>query len=286
MKRIPVVGPIASDAVGLGIPALFGAISIEPVMMGLKWGGAYIPAPLQKISFSIGGLVMGALVKNLKFIGTPELRKQFAVAIATAGGAVDYYRWKTGQGTVTSMAAAEKAGWGELEIEAAEELDGFGELEIAEQMDGFGDFGELEVAEDMDGFGELELAVDGFGDYDEDDLDGWAGWGEFEEDDSYSDATLADSVAAGDDMSPHEIGAFKTANTPRKFKRRVRVFPGSTKTGGFPLGDSVAWSDWASRHGRPWPWSSAPRPNTTTSRAISLAITAGTLADLDTVGDG
>jgi hypothetical protein len=228
VKRIPVVGPIASDAVGLGIPALFGAISIEPVMMGLKWGGAYIPAPLQKISFSIGGLVMGALVKNLKFIGTPELRKQFAVAIATAGGAVDYYRWKTGQGTVTAMAAAEKAGWGELEIEAAEELEGFGELELA--VDGFG---ELEVAEDMDGFGELELAVDGWGDYDEDDLDGWAGWGELEDDDSYTDAALADSVAAGDDMSSDEIGAFKTANTPRVYKRRIkRIFtPGSTATG-------------------------------------------------------
>ena len=225
VKGIPVIGGFASDAVALGIPALFGAISIEPVMMGLKFGGQYIPAPLQKMSFTIGGLVMGALVKNLKFIGTPELRKQFAVAVATAGGAVDYYRWKTGQGTVTAMAAAEKAGWGELEIESLEELDGLGELELA--VDGWG---ELEIAEDMDGFGDLELAVDGFGDYDEDDLDGWAGWGAVESDyededdddelDGFGDISLADAEVSGDDMSEDEIGVFLGAPMARAYLRR------------------------------------------------------------------
>lgn len=225
VKRIPVIGGITSDAIGLGIPALFGAISIEPVMMGLKWGGQFIPAPLQKMSFSIGGLVMGAVIKNMKFLGTPELRKQFAVAVATAGGAVDYYRWKTGQGTVTAMAAAEKAGWGELEIESLEELDGLGELELA--VDGWG---ELEIAEDMDGFGELELAVDGFGDYDEDDLDGWAGWDAIESDDDddeddfdgFGDVSLADSEVSGDDMSAEEIGTFGQMATGPAFATAVR----------------------------------------------------------------
>jgi hypothetical protein len=224
VKRIPVIGGAASDAVGLGIPALFGAISIEPVMMGLKFGGQYIPAPLQKMSFTIGGMVMGALIKNMKFLGTPELRKQFAVAVATAGGAVDYYRWKTGQGTVTAMAAAEKAGWGELEIESLEELDGLGELELA--VDGWGD---LEIAEDMSGFGDLELAVDGFGDYDdEDDFDGWAGWdaletGDDDDDDmdGFGDVSLADAEVSGDDMSAEEIGAFYAAPMQQTFRRRM-----------------------------------------------------------------
>jgi len=223
LKKIPVIGPIASDAVQLGIPAAFGAISIEPVMFGLKYAGNYLPKGLQKISFTIGGMIMGALVKRF-LPGSPEVRKQFAVALATAGGAVDYYRWKTGQGTVQAMTAAEKAGWGELEMEA---MDGLGELELA--MDGFGDYDD---DDDMDGFGELELAVDGWGEYDEDDFDGFGdfgdmgGWGDlggygelelaedvgnFTDPDTYiegfGEASAADATVSGDDMEEIEADA-------------------------------------------------------------------------------
>jgi hypothetical protein len=216
LKRIPVIGPIASDAVQLGIPAVFGAISIEPVMFGLKYAGHYLPAGLQKVSFTIGGMIMGALVKRF-LPGSAEVRKQFAVAIATAGGAIDYYRWKTGQGTVAAMTAAEKAGWGELEMEA---IDGLGELELA--MSGMGDY-----EDDYDGLGELELAVGGYGDYydDDDDLDGWgsygsAGYGELEIAqsvgnftepgtgvDGFGAASASDSTVSGDFMDQDEADA-------------------------------------------------------------------------------
>jgi hypothetical protein len=230
LKRIPVIGPIASDAVQLGIPAAFGAISIEPVMFGLKYAGNYLPKGLQKVSFTIGGMVMGALVKRF-MPGSAEVRKQFAVALATAGGAVDYYRWKTGQGTVQAMTAAEKAGWGELEMEA---MDGLGELELA--MDGYGALYQDDDDDDMDGFGELELAVDGFGDYDDDDddddMDGWGdldgygdmdGYGDFGELEiaqgvgnfsnpgtqlmGFGDASAADAMVSGDDMEEIEADA-------------------------------------------------------------------------------
>ena len=216
LKRIPVIGPIASDAVQLGIPAAFGAISIEPVMFGLKYAGHYLPPGLQKVSFTIGGMIMGALVKRF-MPGSAEVRKQFAVAIATAGGAIDYYRWKTGQGTVQAMTAAEKAGWGELEMEA---IDGLGELEIA--MNGMGDY-----EDDYDGLGELELAVGGYGDYydDDDDLDGLgsygsAGYGELEiaqgmpnftepvtDINGFGAASASDSTVSGDFMDEDEADA-------------------------------------------------------------------------------
>jgi hypothetical protein len=198
LKRVPIVGPILSDAVQLGIPAAFGAISIEPVMFGLKYAGNYLPKGLQKVSFTIGGMVMGALVKRF-MPGSAEVRKQFAVALATAGGAVDYYRWKTGQGTVQAMTAAEKAGWGELEMEA---MDGLGELEIA--MDGYGALYSDDDDDDMDGFGdmgELEIAVDGFGDYDDDDdMDGFGDYGD------YGELEIAQSVGNFTDPGTHIMG--------------------------------------------------------------------------------
>ena len=215
LKRIPVVGPIAADAVGLGIPALFGAVSIEPVMWGLKYAGGYLPKQLQKVSFTIGGMVMGALVKRF-LPASPELRRQFAVALATAGGAVDWYRMRQGQGTVQAMTAAEKAGWGELEVEA---LEGLGELEL---LDGFGDYDDYG---DLDGLGELEL-LDGFGDADDDDddLDGWGEYGEYGElelaldgmgnftdpetaFDGFGMASAADAAVSGDDMTDEEAAA-------------------------------------------------------------------------------
>jgi len=214
LKRIPIIGGIAADTVHLGIPAAFGAISIEPVMFGLKYGGQYIPKPLQKVSFTIAGMVMGALVKRF-MPGSAEVRKQFAVALATAGGAVDYYRMKTGQGTVASMAAAEQAGWGELEMEA---MDGLGELELA--MDGYGaldfdddddddmdGFGELELA--MDGYGELELAMDGYGEL-ELAMDGY-GEPNFTEPEietyGFGAASAADATVSGNYMTDEEAEA-------------------------------------------------------------------------------
>ena len=214
LKRIPIIGGIAADTVHLGIPAAFGAISIEPVMFGLKYGGQYIPKPLQKVSFTIAGMVMGALVKRF-MPGSAEVRKQFAVALATAGGAVDYYRMKTGQGTVASMAAAEQAGWGELEMEA---MDGLGELELA--MDGYGalDFGD-DDDDDMDGFGELELAMDGYGEL-ELAMDGYGelelamdGYGEpnFPEPEmdtyGFGAASAADATVSGNYMTDEEAEA-------------------------------------------------------------------------------
>ena len=239
LKRIPIVGGIAADAVQLGIPAAFGAISIEPVMFGLKYGGQYLPKPLQKLSFTIGGMVMGALVKRF-LPASPEVKKQFAVALATAGGAIDYYRMKTGQGTVTSMAAAEQAGWGALEMEAMDGLgelelamDGYGELELA--MDGYGEAEDDFDDDDLDGYGSLELAMDGYGDADgfgqlEIAMDGYGdagGYGQLElAMDGYGygghtpnfskpgmsymgfgDASAADAIVSGDIMTDSEADA-------------------------------------------------------------------------------
>lgn len=153
VKNVPVVGGVLSDVVGLGVPAAFGALSILPIEMGLKAGGRFLPPALQKISFTVGGLVMGALAK--KFIKGAQGEK-IAIALATAGGAVDFYRFRTGQGTVQAMEAAEAAGFGELEIQEMGELeimDGFGELEI---MDSMGGYGELEI---MSGYGDMAYDI-------------------------------------------------------------------------------------------------------------------------------
>lgn len=209
VKKVPVVGGMLSDVVGLGIPAAFGAISILPIEMGLKAGGRFLPPMLQKVSFTIGGLVMGALAKRF-LPATAATRDKIAVALATAGGAVDFYRMRTGQGTVAGMEAAETAGFG-AELGELEIMDGFGELEI---MDGFG---ELEV---MDGFGELEI-MDGFGGaHDLGDMEydianfreagGWAG-----------EASMMDAEFAGHDMTSDEV--FAALSGPRPFAKRFRA---------------------------------------------------------------
>jgi hypothetical protein len=209
VKKVPVVGGMLADVVGLGIPAAFGAISILPIEMGLKAGGRFLPPMLQKVSFTVGGLVMGALAKRF-LPATAATRDKIAVALATAGGAVDFYRMRTGQGTVAGMEAAETAGFG-AELGELEIMDGFGELEI---MDGFG---ELEI---MDGFGELEI-MDGYGGaHDMGDMEydvvnfpeagGWAG-----------EASLMDAEFAGHDMTSDEV--FAALSGPRRFDRKFRA---------------------------------------------------------------
>jgi len=134
LRRLPVIGKPLAQMVGFAPQAVFGAITVEPSLQLLKQFGRYLPVPVQAFNFTIAGTVMGVLIgyipsKMLK----SGLKKQLAIAAATAGGAIDYYRWRTDQSTVDDMEA--------------------------QGVDGFGDYGALLTTA---GYGGL-LPVGGYG---------------------------------------------------------------------------------------------------------------------------
>lgn len=202
LKKVPVVGGMLADIVGLGIPAGMGAISILPIEMGLKAGGRYLPPRLQAVSFTIGGLIMGAIAK--RFLPAGKFRDQVSVALATAGGAVDFYRWRQGQTTVEAMEVAEAAtaGFGR-----------YGELEV------LGNYGELEVMAGYGGYGELEVMGQPVGAYSNFSQAGaGTSLGAY-----LSDASMMDAAYSGDDLDSGEIQAALAG--PRRY---MRHFPGSS----------------------------------------------------------
>jgi hypothetical protein len=98
VKKIPVIGGFLSNIVGFATPAALGAVSVYPSMMILDRLGGFLPARVQGMAYSISGAVMGAVFTSKmgkKYLGA-EMAQQLAVAAASAGGAIDFYRWYTG----------------------------------------------------------------------------------------------------------------------------------------------------------------------------------------------
>mgnify|MGYP003650925989 CR=1 FL=1 len=95
LAKIPLVGSLLATYAG---PALFGALVVEPIRLVLKYGGKYLPAHLQRFGFTLGSLLVAVIVGFLPI--SKEMRKSLGMAAVTAGGAIDFYRYRTG---ITSL---------------------------------------------------------------------------------------------------------------------------------------------------------------------------------------
>jgi hypothetical protein len=98
LAKIPVVGGVLSSIVGLFGPALFGAVSVEPTMLAARYLGPYIPSVPTSVFYPVAGLLLAGIVKAFgPKLMSKDLADKFAVACASAGGAVGYYKWRTSQ---------------------------------------------------------------------------------------------------------------------------------------------------------------------------------------------
>jgi hypothetical protein len=84
-------------------PAAFGALGLLGVHMGLKYGAKYIPTMIKgfvtPVGYTLGGLVLGALVQFVPGIAKND-KKALAAAMIVGGAGVDAFRKLTGSSTL------------------------------------------------------------------------------------------------------------------------------------------------------------------------------------------
>lgn len=98
VAKIPLVGGVLASVIGMIGPALFGAVSVEPTMMAAKYLGPYVPSVPTSVFYPVAGLLLAGIVKAFgPKLMSKDLADKFAVACASAGGAVGYYKWRTSQ---------------------------------------------------------------------------------------------------------------------------------------------------------------------------------------------
>lgn len=116
LKKIPLLGGVLSSMVGLVFPAALGAVSVEPTMLAAKFLGKFVPSMPSTLFYPGVGLLLAALIKGVggRFMSA-QLVDKLAVAAASAGGAVGYYKWRTGQESdmAGEMGLLEYAGYGD-----------------------------------------------------------------------------------------------------------------------------------------------------------------------------
>ena len=95
LKKIPLVGGILANMAGFAPQAVFGAISVEPTMMAAKFLAPYVPMVPASMFYPLTGLLVASLVQYLPF-GSAAMKKQLAIAVASAAGGVGYYKARTG----------------------------------------------------------------------------------------------------------------------------------------------------------------------------------------------
>jgi hypothetical protein len=98
LKGIPIVGPVLAGAIGVIPTAAIGAVSVEPTMWLASLIGPMLPAGLGSSWLYAGaGLLFAGVTKawGPNLIGK-RWANDLAVAAAAAGGAVAYYKMRTG----------------------------------------------------------------------------------------------------------------------------------------------------------------------------------------------
>lgn len=95
LRKIPLVGGMLSNIAGFAPHALFGALSVEPTMWVAKMAAPFLPMVPASVFYPLTGLFVAAMVKYLPF-GSAAMKKQLAIAVASAAGGVGYYKARTG----------------------------------------------------------------------------------------------------------------------------------------------------------------------------------------------
>jgi len=95
VSGLPVVGGFLSSVLGFAGPALFGALGVEPTIQFARYFGPYVPMIPTSIFYPLAATIVAAIVHQFAPV-SPEMKKNLAIAIASGGGAVGYYKWRTG----------------------------------------------------------------------------------------------------------------------------------------------------------------------------------------------
>lgn len=147
LRKIPFIGAPLAAAVGLVPSAIFGALVVEPMIMVSQLIARYIPAVPSSAVYAVGGLVLGGLVHEFMPFVKPSTRRDLAIASATAGSAIAFYKVRTG----TDMAVADEMGTlliqglGNPVVNALQGADGMGELLALSGAPVYGEAGPMAV---------------------------------------------------------------------------------------------------------------------------------------------
>lgn len=160
LSRLPVIGP----AIAMIGPAIFGAIGIELVgqmhVLASKFG-IEVPEMMLPFTYSIGGLLVAGLIQMLTFL-PPTVRYSLGLATASAGGAVDMYRYRESKGAYGALELGDGGEW-TIDVDPRN----LGALELGDEDE----LGALELGDDAEAveardFSEAEgtcLADEGYG---------------------------------------------------------------------------------------------------------------------------
>lgn len=94
--KIPLVGGFLSGALGFVPFAVGGAVGVEPTMQLASFLAPYLPSIPSSLYYAVVSLVVAAVTSKYAPVA-PATREKLAIAIASAGGGVAYYKWRTGQ---------------------------------------------------------------------------------------------------------------------------------------------------------------------------------------------
>lgn len=98
LSKIPVIGPLLASFASFLPHAVFGAISVEPTMAVASLVGRFAPGLPASATYALAGSIAAAGISMLPF-GSRDLRAKLAIAAASAGGGIAYYKWRSGQDT-------------------------------------------------------------------------------------------------------------------------------------------------------------------------------------------
>lgn len=155
MSGIPILGTMVS----MFGPALFGATGIEAIgqTLVLVRKVVEIPEVLAPYEFTLGGLVLAGVVQMLTFIPAP-IRHQLGIGMASAGSAVDWFRYRSGSG---AYGALEMGDGGEWRVQKMTDTEAYGALEMGNH-----DFaGDEDYCGDDFSVAEGTAAAEGYGAY-------------------------------------------------------------------------------------------------------------------------
>ena len=143
-----------ASLMALAPQSVFGALSVEPTLAVAQIAARYFPGMSTTWLYPVSGLLTATAIKLLlpKLGVSKTLADQLAIATASAGGAVGYYKFRTGQAcdSATEMAGLVLSGHGSPVAGLVLGNAGLGEL-VA--MSGYGNvsYGNTAYATHMNG---------------------------------------------------------------------------------------------------------------------------------------
>jgi hypothetical protein len=159
MSGIPVIG----TAVSMIGPALFGALGVEAIgqTTGMLKKYVSVPTMIEPYEYTIGGLLLAGVVQLITPIPAP-IRHSLGVGLASAGGAVDWFRYRSASGaygdlTMGDLTMGDGGSWS---VEFGDD-EAYGAL----SMSGIDFSGDEDFCGEDFSVAEGEAAAEGYGEY-------------------------------------------------------------------------------------------------------------------------